>query len=341
MKRFHLAAFVIALFLSAPLHAGDALQTDRLAVNAGETVTLTGPAILLERIKSCQQGWGSNGYTINWGDGRGSDPQSRNCLSEIRHAYTVPGSYTVYAAVYHWGPTDMPVDEWTGKTTLTVSGKAGALGLELLEPKGGETFYYQDYPKIRFSVVTGQKLDLGFELLGADGSVSASGEVKSVSYNGEGSAYLGVHMMGEAESYAQLLRTSKNSFTLRVTAKDEAGKVLLQKESKPFTMLAELARNFPNPFRTKPASGRSITADYSFYHPDCSSYELDWGDGSPPERLEQPLQKQCRLNSTQRNWTHTYKAPGTYRVVFRTTDIEPFTKLDQLVPYYATDAVIE
>ena len=73
------------------------------------------------------------------------------------------------------------------------------------------------------------------------------------------------------------------------------------------------------PFRIDPPSGQaplSVVARFSLSHPSCTSYLIDWGDGSQPYSFE-ASNFTCAKNPKDFTIRHTYLYPGKYIVTFR------------------------
>ncbi len=68
----------------------------------GNTVTITGPAELVQKMQSnattnCE-------YTLDWGDGTQA-PSASGCAASLSHTYATPGTFTVQATLYRSGTT--------------------------------------------------------------------------------------------------------------------------------------------------------------------------------------------------------------------------------------------
>jgi|GEM_PF-5812470 len=97
----------------------------------GRTVTITGPAPVLEKIDSCvvSVGWfgpGGNGLWVEWGDGQ-TDPtftqeaEGQSCSGTVRsHTYEKGGAYTIVVTLWHPGPADEPITDWEDSVTVTL-----------------------------------------------------------------------------------------------------------------------------------------------------------------------------------------------------------------------------
>lgn len=60
-----------------------------------------------------------------------------------------------------------------------------------------------------------------------------------------------------------------------------------------------------------------VTATFSLNSSSCSSYILDWGDGTKPLSFDAGLEQNCTKDIAHKRATHTYNVPGTHQVVLR------------------------
>ncbi|HYE23365.1 MAG TPA: hypothetical protein VEA92_02875 [Candidatus Paceibacterota bacterium] len=97
----------------------------------GRTVTITGPAPVLEKIDSCviSVGWfgpGGNGLSVEWGDGTTeplfeAESEGESCSQSVKtHTYKEPGAYTIIVTLWHPGPADEPITDWEDSVVVTV-----------------------------------------------------------------------------------------------------------------------------------------------------------------------------------------------------------------------------
>lgn len=103
----------------------------------GLKVTISAPAVA-QKMQECTYsvGWfgsSGNGLTVDWGDGTVSPKntsflQGTSCTSEVTsHTYPSSGTYTIKVRSWHPGPTDAPVTDWEGSTSVIVSGVGGPI----------------------------------------------------------------------------------------------------------------------------------------------------------------------------------------------------------------------
>ncbi|MBL4644449.1 MAG: peptidoglycan-binding protein, partial [Candidatus Pacebacteria bacterium] len=60
-----------------------------------------------------------------------------------------------------------------------------------------------------------------------------------------------------------------------------------------------------------------VTATFSLNSSSCSSFSLDWGDGTKPLSFDAGNTTTCTKDIAHKRATHTYNVPGTHRVTFR------------------------
>lgn len=95
-------------------------------------VSLKVPQTILDKMQGCKYSFGfygasGNGLTVDWGDGK-FDPQysdalsGKSCTSVVQsHTYITAGTYVVKVTSWHPGPTDGPINDWQGTTTVKVT----------------------------------------------------------------------------------------------------------------------------------------------------------------------------------------------------------------------------
>jgi len=60
-----------------------------------------------------------------------------------------------------------------------------------------------------------------------------------------------------------------------------------------------------------------VTATFSLNSSSCSSFSLDWGDGTKPLSFDAGSSTNCTKDIAHKRATHTYNVPGVHRVTFR------------------------
>lgn len=343
-----LTALAAVLFLATPdalaKRKADAGMQTPLAViplqgAAPLDVRIDGPAELMQMIETCTYRFGfiTPAFSIEWGDGTRSSPQAKtgaqtgkSCADAGTHTYTVPGTYTVLAQRWHLGPTDAPILDWEGTAQITVDGTAGPTRVRILSPKPGENFGYQGLPVLEWALQAGAPVDITLELLDSAGNV-LSRDMRT------NNAFSGTERSNLSQTdpvYDEALRAKRTPFALRiralkgqdVVAEDTVGDIKVSAE------MLSAARQIA----VTPADGAApltVTLSYPYWHKDCFSYEIDWGDGTPKVSHILPVQEQCALKGDTLTLTHTYEKTGTYDVILRSNNIYTFMPLDRIVPY--------
>lgn len=317
------------------------------------TVTIAVPPNEEKKIDACtySRGWngpGGNGLSVDWGDGR-FEPQDSfaegligtSCSPTQRtHTYRARGRFRVRVTSWHPGPTDAAEIDWEDTAIIDVTGGSEDAKITLVEPRGGETFHYQELPTLRWNCDVGEKVTLRAELLDQDGNVFASEEKRDFAYSGDGSIVPGPENW---ERYDALLRAGKTRFSARV-ALWANGRVVAADQSGPMNLSAVFVSRSGGGLSVSSLRGAAplaVIASFETVQPLCLSYHLDWGDGSAPEVLRrQPPATGCPLAAETLKLHHTYVKPGSYTVTLRSTNLETFKPLDSVVMYEAASIVV-
>ncbi len=80
---------------------------------------------------------------------------------------------------------------------------------------------------------------------------------------------------------------------------------------------------------TKGIAPMTVTADFSITGSTCTSYVLDWGDGSLPVSYNSNKSTECTPLPINITRTHIYNTPGTYTLKFKNGK-GPITKIKQV-----------
>lgn len=286
-------------------------------------VRITGPELLVEKVKECKRGIGGLGFSVDWGDGAFSGGiRGGSCEGALEHTYTVPGSYSIEGAVWRPGPTDAPEYIFQGRAEIRVSGVSGKRPVKLrILGEQEDVFYGTGLRPLRVLIDTDRTLELKAELVTENGKVlSASSKTTSAT----GTDLLPFNSYGDgpgAEDYS----SGKVRAKLRVAAFHE-GKEVARADGRLFTIHAKA--NY-RAFELKPAGGKApltVEASYQFHHRDCHAYIVEWGDGSPDDTGGTvPAKGQgCRLERHVVKLQHTYTKPGTYVIRWYDNDSSPF-----------------
>ena len=285
-------------------------------------------------------GFGRAGLTIDWGDGT-SWPKRREVIatsndpdSITTHTYTVPGSYTVKARMFHPGPTDGAVVDWQGECTVVVEKGVdrGMPKVELKSPTRNDVYSYQEFPSIKFLLQTDRSVNLHFQLLDSNDKVVGADILKTISYNAAEQQY--TMRPRSFKEYEKSLLSGNRKFKVKLTVADDAENEYSTFQSEPFTMTNVYKSNN---LKLLPLgadmNSLKTTVSYSTFHSQDSSYILDWGDGSPPTQQVNPRpERGARLNGKELVFSHTYPKRGKYTVTMRSNDGRVFEDLST-VPY--------
>ncbi len=102
----------------------DSLQLSTYRGMTPLTVHVIGPPQLISLPIKVAQRWVGCGFDIDWGD---NTEASDDCASNLVHTYTIGGTITVKARVWHPGPDDGPITDWGGVAdiqTIKAGGKS-------------------------------------------------------------------------------------------------------------------------------------------------------------------------------------------------------------------------
>ena len=85
------------------------------------TVRIVGPLKLVEKGVGEARPWTRCGFTIDWGD-KTPYPKTKDCASWLMHTYNSSGSFKISARIYHLGPVDESITDWSGTKSITIYG---------------------------------------------------------------------------------------------------------------------------------------------------------------------------------------------------------------------------
>ena len=315
---------------------GHPLQLTQTAGPAPLNVRITGPDVLITKVRNWngRMSIGGAGFSIDWGDGPRQTPMTfergtSNNEDLFSHTYSVPGTYTINATTYRPGPNDGPIYNWKSAVSVTVGGDSEKkTTLQLLAPLGGETFNYQEFPTVRWSMSTDRRVNLYLQLV-CENKVVAQDVVKGIAHNNPNSERS--FSPPTFSEYENALKNGKTKFRMVLQMKDENGKTILARSSREFTMTNRYVPSMGGLHRGPVgADPLSVTLNYEVNHPSCFSYNLNWGDGSVD--AEQKYDGHALLKMTNKVFKHRYKKPGVYNVVLRSTNLDPHEKLKDIVP---------
>ncbi len=340
--RLFTAAFLLVLATGVAPAIADQLVVDPLQGDAPLKVTITGPKHLTDKIAKCSytHGWfgrGGNGVGINWGDG--SNPMSMDkegsCVEAQRtHIYTVPGTYKLTVAEWHPGPTDAPVDDWTGTATITVGGTAPSNSLTLLNTDETTVYRYQEFPRVKFNASVSKQSVIQAELIAQDGTVVQKMQPLKWSNAGEGEIFIALQ---NYDLYTEKLAAGQTTFKVRLSLLQD-NEVKLVRETL-FRNTLQYADSV-QPLSVKAITGLKAEMNLSLFHPKCSSYRIEWGDGKKDEKII-PVVEGCVINQTSVPLTHTYAKAGAYKVRVYTNEMAFGKQLKDVHPYSEMDVTVK
>ena len=329
----------------------------KLNVNSGKAplkVEVLAPAELLTRGKTWNgyRSIGGCGFHIDWGDGN-HDPHFESTYNRAefgKHTYTVPGKYIIRAALYSPGPDDGPIYSWRGEGVVEVTGAPIAKsGISVHSPLGGEVYNYQVFPELKFALATERAGRLKMFLLDPDNNVIGEDEIRSISFNSQEISHN--FRPRSYDKYDRALMDKKTRCKIELKLIAEYGTILAQT----FTPSFQISPVYVSPFGglqqmnkplmehgtwgaqilpARPPSKNPL--EITICHAkmgnlDYSSYILDWGDGSAPEKVIKPLpQGSVHYDLVPKEFTHVYPKPGTYEIKFKSNNTDLFKSLDQI-----------
>lgn len=342
-----LALVILGLLACAPVHAEEvviSLDGDSVPVIA----TIVGPQSLLDRAAqvaklrddTCEirQIFIGESFSVDWGDqGRyytqvappilGPD----GCVDWMKHRYTVPGTYLVRAGLHHLGPTDMPISDWQSERRVTVGGVPAPLDFSLVDIPAGSTFLYQSDLTVEWQLTTGSPADLKLEIVGETGEVAVTKTLTGLTYVGRGKTTLRL----QGPEYDRLVRPDKVKAHVRATL--TSGGLTIVRDSGTMTLSSEIVfsqSDIVPRAEVAAAQPRKVTFSHHTYHRTCHSYVIDWGDGSPVERVVvDDMPRGCTIDSTWLKSDHVYAEAGTYRIILRVNDFS-FQEPPEDSPFY-------
>lgn len=116
---------VLLTVFSSVIACSDSDHGLKLAQSSGKApfvVQIKGPKRLLKLSTGHRQKWIGCGYYVLWGDGpNSSSPSGSDCADGLTHTFKEPGSYTVQATIYHLGPADEQINDWSSTAVVNVS----------------------------------------------------------------------------------------------------------------------------------------------------------------------------------------------------------------------------
>jgi hypothetical protein len=107
-------------------HSNGRLMVTQTSTKTPFGIRITGPDRLIEQGEKKWGKWVGCGYWVEWGDGarsRWPEGLPKDCTEGFTHSYENPGKYTVRAVIFHPGPADETVVDWTGTVEFEIEEK--------------------------------------------------------------------------------------------------------------------------------------------------------------------------------------------------------------------------
>jgi hypothetical protein len=338
MRIFPLLLF-LALLVPSPTRAQPSLVVEPLSGKAPHLVRIAGPTLVLTKIAECRFGWfewtgpGGNGVLVDWGDGTETfslkelytgDRRGESCAErQRRHVYAIPGTYRVKVEIWHPGPIDAPVTDWSGEAVVTVGGKSPPDSLEIIEPHDQQVFPYHLFPHVRWRASVSEPSTIRVEMLSESGAQLGAKDFDWASV-GERDAQTPFGF----EEYDAALRRGETSAFLRVSLM-RAGKVLISRDSLPQGISGLIRDNYFFVLVPRCPDDEPYTISVKVNLPlsDGELVRIEWGDGETMEYFG-------RQDERESVFAHTYSQPGYYNIKLSTDAYSGDQNIDDVVSYY-------
>ena len=179
------------LFLAAINGPGLAqTNVDQLPVHALELEALgdreyriVGPEIFLNAIREFEKPrkWYGCGVSIDWGDGTQRRHEIEFCSEMLKHRYSVSGTYTLSASIWHPGPTDAAVTTWVARNEISILPLPSpeAISLKLIEvPDPDDVIFAEGHFRVGVAIEIDQPSKIKMTLRDSSGQqISTSGRL--------------------------------------------------------------------------------------------------------------------------------------------------------------------
>jgi hypothetical protein len=88
----------------------------------GKTATITGPSQLTSKASLNYAQDVGCGYAISWGDNAATPAKTvgSSCAAGLSHTYTVTGTHTVQASLFHPDTSGAPITDWSSWTHAVI-----------------------------------------------------------------------------------------------------------------------------------------------------------------------------------------------------------------------------
>ncbi len=289
--------------------------TTNAAIARGLVITPeVGPVPLQVTATFSLNGSSCSSYYLDWGDG--SAPlvfdagNAAGCTKDIAHkrathTYEVAGVHEVTLRAAHGPLSQAPV---VGRTAVSVGSPAQS-GLSLNPTKGVAPFT----TSVTFPVASSNCTS--YEVSWGDGNSDRHEPAQFVNCTQDVGTESLTHTYSRAGTYAVTFKSGNAPLRqLGVTGKWE--------------VVVEEVRTNALTLAVTPTTGvapLSVTVAFSGRNESCSSYHIDWGDGSPADVYEGES-GDCGSFTVSKSFSHTYANPGTYTVrTLRVLNYVPLT----------------
>jgi hypothetical protein len=161
----------------------------------------------------------------------------------------------------------------------------------------------------------------------------SSGHTGLVAFNGGATVAAQGAYFSFTPDYDAALRAGHTSFAVTAYLHDGSTTVA-EVTSEPFAMTAQHAESLHKARFVQ--TQRHVRMEIPVFHPACGQFDVDWGDGSPHDRIviAREQREQCSLTSDVTTFEHEYAAAGTYQIKVVSTELgNLFGELDEEVGY--------
>ena len=240
-------------------------------------------------------------YYLDWGDGTQPlffDAGNAPCINDIAHkrathTYVRPGLYQV---VLRAGQGPLSKVAVVGQTSVSV-GSTIPTGVTLSPPTGSVPFTTSITFPVRSSTCTAYEADWG------DGTIDRFEPSRFTRCAQDTGTQSLTHTYNNAGTYTVEFKTGNT----RLSQLPVIGK---------WNVLVDNAIGADTSLKIEPTSGTAplaVEVTLTGYSEACTSYLIDWGDGTQPELYDSGFEN-CEGFPFQRLFTHAYTAPGTYTI---------------------------
>ena len=342
LKTFAIAVALMTVVVSAPLVARAATNEELLAqiaqllvyvqtlqaqLDAVEGRTTPGPVSGLPTITSGTVGVAGSCLSLTRDLVRGSENDEVRALQEFlaRDSSVYPEGIT---SGYYGGLTERAVQRWQAKNGVVSGGTPATTGYGVVGPQTrkalarGCTGAEHNEAVARDLVITPEVGPLPLQVT-ATFSLNSSSCSSFILDWGDGTKPLNFDA-GNTTTCSKDIAHKRATHTYNVPGRH---KVTFRAGHGPLSQARLVSQTFvsvgettPTAFSIQPASGSApLTTSVTFpvQGSTCTSYELDWGDGTI-DRHEAARFDVCSADTGTQSLTHTYVNPGSYTVKLKT-----------------------